>query len=178
MPASARPSVSATALAVLVALAAGVLCASCAGSRDPNLRYEPGDPSGDISGLETSLTLDPVSFAPGDTSSITITFFNSTDRPIALRFPDTRQVALLIRDAGGDLAYTDDQTMAIPTYLNLGPFEKWSYAVKWTGRAELRDRSLELPPGRYQLQAALRRSGVLYVNRTDPVDFEVTRRAE
>jgi len=155
-----------------VLVTGSLLLASCATST-PGLRYLPGDPSDDISGLETAISLEPAAFAAGQDVSITITFSNVTDRDIRIRFPPTRQIALLVHDATGAVAYTDDRTVKVPRYLTLGPLEEWETTATWNGRMDLGDRGIVLPPGKYRLQAALRRSGVLYVNRTAAVDFEV-----
>jgi hypothetical protein len=76
------------------------------------------------------------------------------------------------------VAYTDDRTVAVPTYLSLGTFERWDHTIPWDGQARLGGRRLALPPGKYRVQAGVRQSGVLYVNRSAPVDFELLPPAE
>ena len=80
---------------------------------------------------------------------------------------------LLVLDAAGDVVYTDDRTVAVPTYLSLRTLQEWRYTIEWDGRVEIGGRRLPLPPGHYELQAGLRRSGILCVNRTPPVEIEV-----
>ncbi|MBZ0267844.1 hypothetical protein K8I85_06800 [bacterium] len=150
----------------------GVLLAACAPM--PGMGTLVDDPSEDIPGLEITLELDPARLAPGDSASVRITMRNTTEREIRVGFPDDRQVALLIRDSSGQVTYTDDRTVAIPTYLSLGTFERWDTTMPWDGQARRASRRLQLPPGRYQVQAGLRRHGVLYVNRSNRVDFEVS----
>jgi len=164
------------ATAILLPLACAVTTASCAPT--PGMGTVVDDPSEDIAGLETTLELDPVTISAGDSTSVRITMRNTTEREIRVSFPDDRQVALLIRDSSGEVAYTDDQTVAIPTYLSLGTFERWDTTMPWDGQARSGGRRLQLPPGRYQVQAGLRRQGVLYVNRSNRVDFEVKARGD
>lgn len=157
----------------LLAAACG-LAASCATMPDGSTTgYLAGDPSEDIGGLETTLQLTPASVVRGDSTSARITLRNTTEREIRIGFPDDRQIALLIRDASGEVAYVDDRTVAVPTYLSLGTFERWDYTIPWDAEARLAGRRLPLPPGKYRVQMGVRRNGVLYVNRSDPVDFEV-----
>jgi hypothetical protein len=160
-----------SALSALSVLAGAFLAASCAPV--PGMGTLVDDPSEDVAGLETTLELDPAAIAPGDSTSVKITIRNTTEREIRIGFPDERQIALLIRDSSGEVAYTDDETLAIPTYLSLGTFERWDTTITWDGQARSTGRRLALPPGHYRLQAGIRRSGSLYVNRSDPVDFEV-----
>lgn len=161
---------------VLVALAAasGLAASSCATPPGGSVTgYLAGDPSEDIVGLSTTLRLTPASVVQGDSTSVRITLRNTTEREIRIGFPDDRQIALLIHDESGEVAYVDDRTVAVPTYLSLGTFERWDYEIPWDGQARLEGRRLPLRPGRYRVQAGVRRNGVLYVNRSDPVDFEV-----
>lgn len=117
--------------------------------------------------------MSPTTISVSDGATIEITIANTTDRGVEVRFPDTRQIVLLILDAAGDVAFTDDRTVAVPTCLSLGTLQDWHYTMDWDGRVEIAGRRLDLPPGRYRRQAGLRRAGTLYVNRTPPVDIEV-----
>jgi hypothetical protein len=152
-------------------LAGAVLLASCATAPGG---YVAGDPSDDVSGIETSLTVEPTRISRDQGATIEITVANTTDRDVRIRFPDQRQIVLLVLDSLGDVTFTDDRTIAVPTYLLVGALQDWHYTIDWDGRVDIGGRRLELLPGHYQLQAGLRRAGALYVNRTAPVDIEVT----
>ena len=152
-------------------LLAALLPAGCATT--PVNTYEPGNLSDDVVGLETTIRLSPDVFPPGKGTTITITFTNTIERAIVVTFPETRQVILLVRDEAGDIAYTDDRTIAVPTYLSLGTFESWHREMEWNGEARFGDRKLALAPGRYRMEAGIRRAGVLFVNGSAPVGFEV-----
>lgn len=146
---------------------------SCAAG--PTGGYVAGDPSDDISGIETSLSVEPTSIVASEGAKIEVVIGNSTESDVQFRFPDNRQVVLLIRDLSGNLLYTDDHTLAVPQYLSLGTLEEWTHTIEWDGRVRIAGQRLELPIGRYEFQVALRRSGALYVNRTAPVEIEMIR---
>lgn len=159
------------ALTRLPVLGASLVLASCATiARQSDV---PGDISDDIDGIVTAVTLDPTTLSESNGASIEISITNATDREMDIRFPDRRQIGLLIRDAAGELVSLDARTIKVPTYLPLGMFETWRYTVDWDGLGELGGPRMALSPGRYQLQIGLRRAGALYVNRSDPVDFVV-----
>jgi hypothetical protein len=56
------------------------------------------------------------------------------------------------------VTFTDDRTIAVPTYLLLGAPRDWHCTTDRDGRVDVGGRRLELLPGHYQLQAGLRRA--------------------
>jgi hypothetical protein len=156
----------------LLAWGCGIIAtASCASG--PRGKYLAGDISDDIRGIETGLSVEPSTVLQAEGARIRLSITNVSEQDVQIRFPETRQVVLLVLDAMGNLEVTDDHTVAIPPYLFLGTLESWEHTMEWDGRIEIDGRRVDLSPGRYQLQVGLRRSGALYVNRTNPVSIEV-----
>jgi hypothetical protein len=165
MPSSSRDAGLVAAIALFGA------CASCAPS--PHGGYLAGDVSDDVAGIETFLSVQPSEIPENEGATIRISIANQTERDVQFRFPETRQIVLLVLDDGGELQYADDHTVAVPQYLALGTFESWERTIEWDGKVEVGGQRLALFPGRYRLQVGLRRQGSLYVNRSNTVPIEI-----
>jgi hypothetical protein len=133
------------------------------------------DISNDIPGLETELSVEPTTFAVGDSIQVTLTLTNLTERKLQVRFIDRRQIGLAVYDEAGDLLYIDDFTIGVPTYLPLATLETWKRTITWDGRVRQDRNPVGLWPGTYQLQAGLRRWGDILLNKTNLVSIEVVK---
>lgn len=147
---------------------------SCSGSSQPPRIL--GDFTEDFPGLETTLSIEPQKLEAGSAARLELTLANTTAADMHLRFPDQRQLGLLVYDRG-DLVYVDERSVTIPVSLELGTLQSWSYTLDWDGRVEQNGREFDLDPGTYEIQIALRRTSDVFVNRSNRVTIEILDKA-
>lgn len=150
---------------------AGLATAACASS-PPQYSFA-GDFEQDWDDLETMLSLRPDALRPGDVALLALTISNVGAGSLQLQFPDRRQIGLAVFEADGSLRFTDVDTIKVPRRVPLGGLQSWTYEVEWDGAVEVLGEREPLPPGRYELQVGLRRSGDVFVNRSNRVPVEI-----
>ena len=123
--------------------------------------------------VETRLALDPTALRPGDVSKLVLTLSNVGAGFMQLQFPERRQIGLAIYEEGGSLWFTDVDTIKVPRVVGLAALQSWSYAIEWDGAVEMAGEREPLPPGRYEVQIGLRRTGDVFVNRSNRVAIEI-----
>jgi len=123
--------------------------------------------------VETSLSIQPAKLAPGDVALMTLTIANVGSGSMQLLFPERRQIGLAVFEEGGGLWYTDVDTIKVPRRVGLASLQRWTYEIEWDGAVEKLGEREPLPAGRWELQVGLRRSGDVFVNRSDRVPVEI-----
>jgi hypothetical protein len=159
------------ALVVLLSLVLG-----CAGPA-PRYRFLE-DPAQEIHDLETTLSIDPVELAPGDTAHLVLTLSNTGTSRFQLSFPSRRQVGLAVYEENGELYFTDVETLRLPRMVPLRTLQSWSREIEWDGAVGIDGRRDPLPPGKYEVQVGLRREGDAFTNRTNRVAIEILEEAK
>jgi hypothetical protein len=123
--------------------------------------------------VETRLALAPTGLRPGDVSKLVLTLSNVGASYMQLQFPERRQIGLAIFEESGGLWFTDVDTIKVPRFVGLAALQSWSYEIEWDGAVEMAGEREPLPPGRYEVQVGLRRSGDVFVNRSNRVAIEI-----
>ncbi len=153
-------------VALLVPLTAG-----CASS-PPDYEYR-ADSEREIDDLETELWIERTMLEPNDTTRLVLTLSNTGPAFMQLSFPNRRQLGLAIFEADGGLYFTDVESIKLPPTVPIGALQSWTREVEWDGAVEMNGQRQSLPPGRYEVQLALRREGDVFVNRTNRVAIEI-----
>ena len=149
----------------------GLATVACASS-PPQYSFA-SDFEQDWDDLETLLSLRPDALRPGDVGLLVLTISNVGAGFMQLQFPERRQIGLAVFEADGSLRYTDVDTIKVPRRVPLSGLQSWTYEVEWDGAVEVVGEREPLPPGRYELQVGLRRSGDVFVNRSNRVPVEI-----
>jgi hypothetical protein len=143
----------------------------CAGS-PPSYRYVEAVES-EIDDLATELRLERTTLEPNDTTRLVVGLTNVGPGFMQFRFPPRRQIGLAIYEADGELYFTDVDTIKLPRVVPIGPLQTWTREIDWDGAVEMSGERRPLPPGRYEIQVALRREGDVFVNRSNRVAVEI-----